>query len=66
MIALRPGEVLIHPVTKQPMGRDKQLLDVLTVSTVERQTSVLHRRGLNDAPLMAGDVVVLSREAGEP
>jgi hypothetical protein len=56
----------LHPVTKQPIGRDKQLLDFLIVSAVERQTSILQRRGLNDVPLRAGDIVVLSREAEEP
>jgi len=65
LVAVRLGEVLVHPVTHQPMGRDKKVLDRLLVEAVEQQSATVSRRGLGDEPLRAGDIVVLSHEREE-
>lgn len=62
VLAVRPGEVLLNPVTRQPAGRDARVLDVLLVTEVRQGSAVLLRDGLSAELLRAGDVVVLSGE----
>jgi hypothetical protein len=63
LVAFRPGERVVHPVTKQLIGREKKLLDVLTVRSVDFRSSTVKRARKTEEPLKPGDVVVL-RPAG--
>jgi len=45
------------------IGREKKLLDVLTVRSIDFRSSTVKRAKKTDEPLKAGDVVVL-RPAG--
>ena len=63
LIAFRPGERVLHPVTKQVVGREKRLIDVLTVRSIDFRSSTVRRARKTEEPLQPGDVVVL-RPAG--
>jgi hypothetical protein len=66
LIAFRPLQRLVHPVTQQELGWEKQLIDVLVVRSIESRSSVLERKHAGDASLRAGDVVVWSAKGEAP
>jgi hypothetical protein len=63
LVAFRPGQRLVHPVTHERLGWDKQLLDVLVVLSVEGRSCVLKRRNEGADLIRPGDMAVWSGEA---
>lgn len=57
LVALRPGQRLVHPITKALLGVEKQVLGRLRALQVETASAVLEP--LDGAQLRPGDLVVL-------
>jgi curli biogenesis system outer membrane secretion channel CsgG len=63
LVAFRKGQRIVHPVTGQNMGWQKEMLDLLKVQGVDLRSSKVRRGNQTNKPLRPGDVVVL-RPAG--
>lgn len=61
LVVFRPGEKIMHPVTKKVIAWKKELLDVAEVAAVEKDTSTarLLRKGAGSGSVKAGDAVVV-------
>ena len=62
LVVFRPGEKIMHPVTKKLIGWKKEILDVAEVIAVEKDTSTsrLLGKGPGSVTVKAGDAVVVA------
>lgn len=62
LVVLRPAKRLVHPVTKKPLGWEKEILGQAEVEAVELSTSRARIRK-PQAPIQPGDIVVVEQRS---
>jgi hypothetical protein len=62
LVVLRPGQRLVHPVTKKPLGWEKEILGLAEVEAVELSTSRAKVVQLVGTEIRAGDLVVVEQK----